>query len=549
MADMNNQPIYILPEGTNRFLGRDAQRMNILAGKILAETIRTTLGPRGMDKMIVNKLEDVIVTNDGATILDEISIMQPAARMIKEIAKTQDSKVGDGTTSVVIIAGELLKKAEQLLDSGIHATSIVAGYKKALDKSLEILEDISINAKDEKTLKKIASTAMTGKGPEQYKEFLSDIIVKASLQVVENDKVDKAYINIERIPGASLSESTTVDGILLDSTKVSKGMPTEVKNAKIALLKYPFEIKDIETNAKINITDPAQMQAFLDNEEQMLKDMVDKVVSVGANVVFCQKGIDDVAVHYLARNGIMALKRVKNTDMKRLIKATGATVITNIDDLKESDLGEAGRVYENKIGETEMTFVEECKDPKAMSIVLRGSTKYVVEETERALEDALGVINATIEDGKVVTGAGSPEIAISKKLKEYAQTIDGREQLAVIAFAEALEIIPVTLAENAGLDSLDILVDLRAAHEKSPYMGVNVYTAEIMDMKKEGVVEPQRVKKQAIQSATEAIEMILRIDDMIAAKGALEASGEVDDMMAQEGGMPQGMGGMPPMGM
>jgi len=550
MADYN-QPIFILPEDTQRFLGRDAQRMNIMAGKILAETVRTTLGPKGMDKMLVDSMGDVVITNDGVTILREMDIAHPAAKMLVEIAKNQEDVVGDGTTTAVIIAGELLKKAEELLDDGIHPTLIVKGYRQAVAKVHEILNDISIDAKDEDTLLKVAMTAMTGKGSEKAKEPLAKLIVDAVLKVEEDGEVDKKNINIQRVSGASVDESKIVDGILVDKGKADPNMPKEVKNAKIALLKYPLEVKDLETDAKISLTNPAQMQAFLDNEEQMIRDMVDKIIDSGANVLFCQKGIDDMALHYLSRAGIFAVKRAKKSDMARLEKATGAKTVTNIEDLTADELGEAGIVYEKKIFDQMMVFIEKLKDPKAVSIILRGSTRHITSEIERAIEDAIGVVSATLEDGKVVIGGGAPEIAMARRLKDYAETISGREQLSVRAFAESLEIVPNTLAENAGLDSIDMLVDLRAAHEKSVYMGLDVFKGKVTDMKKEGVVEPQRVKKQAIQFATEACEMILRIDDLIAARGALEAV-DPDDNLDSSGIPPMGAmggmgGGMPPM--
>jgi thermosome len=536
------QQILILPEGTDRFMGRDAQRLNILAGKILAETIRTTLGPKGMDKMLVDSLGDIVVTNDGVTILREMDIAHPAAKMLVEVAKTQEDEVGDGTTTAVIIAGELLKKAENLLDMDIHPTIIAMGYRQAAIKAQEILEDISIEASDKDTLIKVAMTAMTGKGSEKAKESLAELVVSSVMQVEEDGEVDKSNINIQRIQGASVDESKIVNGIVVDKSRADNSMPKRIENAKIALLKYPIEVKDLETDAKIKLTDPSQMQAFLENEEQMLKDMVQKVIDSGANVLFCQKGIDDLAVHYLSRAGILAVKRAKKSDISRLEKATGGQLVTNIDDLTADELGEAGVVYEKKIFDDILIFVEECKDPKAISIILRGSTRHVAEEVERALEDAIGVVAATIEDKKVVIGGGAPEIAISKGLRNYADSISGREQLAITAFAEALEVVPKTLAENAGLDSIDALVDLRSAHETSTNMGLDVFLGEVTDMKEAGVIEPQRVKKQAIQSAAEAAEMILRIDDMIAASGAFEG-GQGGDMEGM-GGMP---GGMPPM--
>ncbi|WP_370005203.1 thermosome subunit alpha [Methanothermobacter sp. KEPCO 2] len=539
------QPILILPQGTSRYVGKEAQRINILAGKVLAETVRTTLGPKGMDKMLVDSLGDIVITNDGVTILREMDISHPAAKMLVEVAKTQEDEVGDGTTTAVIIAGELLKEAEKLIEMGVHPTIIAVGYRQAALRAQEILEDISIKASDRDTLMKVAVTAMTGKGSERAKEKLAELVVDAVMQVEEDGEIDRDNINIQRIQGASVNESRIVNGIVIDKARADTSMPKRVENARIALLKYPIEVKDLETDAKIRLTDPSQMQAFIEQEEQMIRDMVDKIKSSGANVVFCQKGIDDLALHYLSREGILALKRVKKSDIKRIEKATGARLVTNIDDLTEDDLGEAGVVYEKKIFDDVLTFVENCKDPKAISIILRGSTKHVAEEMERALEDAIGVVASTIEDGEVVAGGGAPEVEIARKLREYADTISGREQLAVSAFADALEIVPKTLAENAGLDSIDVLVDLRAAHEESPYMGLDVFDGEVVDMKEEGVLEPQRVKKQAIQSAAEAAEMILRIDDMIAAKGFDVSSKDEEDMEGM-GGM-GGMGGMPPM--
>ncbi|MEN6328843.1 MAG: thermosome subunit alpha [Methanobacteriaceae archaeon] len=536
------QQIIILPEGTSRLLGRDAQRMNIMAGKTLAGIVRTTLGPKGMDKMLVDGMGDIVVTNDGVTILREMDIEHPAAKMLVEVAKTQEDEVGDGTTTAVIIAGELLQKAEELLDLEIHPTTLVMGYRRAAAKALEILEEISMDASDRETLLKVAMTAMTGKGTETAREPLAELIVSAVQQVVEDGEVNKKSINIQRIQGATINESEIVNGVVLDKGRADNSMPKKVKNARIALLKYPLEVKDLETDAKIKLTDPSQMQAFLENEEQMIRDMVDKVIESGANVIFCQKGIDDLAQHYLAREGILALKRVRKSDMERLEKATGARTVTNVEDLSYDDLGEAGKVYEKKIFDEVLTFIEECPDPKAVSIILRGSTKHVAAEVERAVEDAIGVVTSTVEDGKVVSGGGAPEIAISKGLRDYADTVSGREQLAIAAFADALEVVPRTLAENAGLDQIDAIVDLRAAHEHSHHMGLDVFQGDVTDMLEANVLEPQRVKKQAIQSAAEAAEMILRIDDMIASAGIKEPEG----MEGMPPGM-GGMGGMPPM--
>lgn len=533
------QPIFILPEGTNRSVGRDAQRNNILAGKVLAETVRTTLGPKGMDKMLVDGLGDIVVTNDGVTILKEMDIEHPAAKMLVEVAKTQEDEVGDGTTTAVIIAGELLKKSESLLDQDIHPTIIAMGYRQAAEKAQEILDDIAIDSVDEETLIKVAMTAMTGKGTEAAREPLAKLIVDAVQKVAEGGAVDTDNIKIEKKDGAVVEDSTLVEGVIVDKERVHPGMPSEVKDAKIALVNSPLEVKETEVDAEIRITDPAQMQAFIEQEEKMVKDMVDKVAESGANVLFAQKGIDDLAQHYLSKAGILAVRRVKKSDIEKLARATGANVVTNLEDLTADDLGEAGIVEERKVSGEEMIFVEECSVAKSVTLFVRGSTKHIVDEIVRAIEDAIGVVAATVEDDKVVAGGGAPEIAMAKKLKDYADSISGREQLAVNAFAEALEIVPKTLAENAGLDSIDSLVDLRAAHENSAVMGLDVFTGKVADMKEAGVIEPKRVKKQAIQSASEAAEMILRIDDVIASSGKGDA-----DM----GGMdPAAMGGMPPM--
>ena len=533
------QPIFILPEGTNRSVGRDAQRNNILAGKVLAETVRTTLGPKGMDKMLVDGLGDIVVTNDGVTILKEMDIEHPAAKMLVEVAKTQEDEVGDGTTTAVIIAGELLKKSESLLDQDIHPTIIAMGYRQAAEKAQEILDDIAIDSVDEETLIKVAMTAMTGKGTEAAREPLAKLIVDAVQKVAEDGAVDTDNIKIEKKDGAVVEDSTLVEGVIVDKERVHPGMPSEVKDAKIALVNSPLEVKETEVDAEIRITDPAQMQAFIEQEEKMVKDMVDKVAESGANVLFAQKGIDDLAQHYLSKAGILAVRRVKKSDIEKLARATGANVVTNLEDLTADDLGEAGIVEERKVSGEEMIFVEECSVAKSVTLFVRGSTKHIVDEIVRAIEDAIGVVAATVEDDKVVAGGGAPEIAMAKKLKDYADSISGREQLAVNAFAEALEIVPKTLAENAGLDSIDSLVDLRAAHENSAVMGLDVFTGKVADMKEAGVIEPKRVKKQAIQSASEAAEMILRIDDVIASSGKGDA-----DM----GGMdPAAMGGMAPM--
>ncbi|MBN2458206.1 TCP-1/cpn60 chaperonin family protein [Candidatus Woesearchaeota archaeon] len=538
------QPIFIMPEGTQRSQGRTAQRNNIMAAKLVAETVRTTLGPKGMDKMLVDSLGDVVITNDGVTILEEMSIEHPSAKMIVEIAKTQEDEVGDGTTTAVVIAGELLKKAEGLLDQEVHPTVIAKGYRMASEKSMEILDKMAekITSKDEKILKMIAVTAMTGKGAEAAKEALADLAVKAVIQVMDEENgtriIDLDNIKIEKKVGASYSRSEFITGIVVDKERVHSGMPKTVKKAKIVLVDSPIEIKNTEIDAKIQITDPSQLQAFLDSEEKMLRDMVEQIAASGANVLFCQKGIDDVAQHFLARKGIFAARRLKKSDMEKLARATGAKIITKLKELSASDLGYAGVVEEVKVGDEDMTYVKECKSAKAVTLLIRGGTEHVADEIKRAMEDAVGDVATAIRSGKVVPGAGAPEIELSKCLMKYAESLSGREQLAVKAFAEAVEIIPRTLAENGGLDPIDVLTELKAAHDKNlKAAGINVFTGKVMDSWKHGVIEPLQIKTQAIGSASEVAVMILRIDDVIAKGG-------------DSRGAPQGMPpGMPPGGM
>jgi thermosome len=529
----NNQPMYIVPENTQRTIGRDAQRTNILAGKLVAETVRTTLGPKGMDKMIVDTLGDVIITNDGVTILDEMQIEHPTAKMIIEVAKTQENEVGDGTTTAVILAGELLKNAEVLLDKNIHPTVIAKGYRMAAEKVTE---------KDDATLKKIAMTAMTGKGAESAKEKLAEISVKAVKGVMTEELgrrvIDCENIKLEKKVGASVDDTELVKGIILDKEKVHSGMPSSVANAKIALIDSALEIKDTETDAKIQITDPKQMQSFLDQEEKMLMDMVEKVVASGANVVVCQKGIDDLAQHFLAKKEIYAVRRVKKSDMEKLSKATGAKIVTRLNDLSKSDLGFSALVQERKVGDESMTYVEGCKNPKAVTVLVRGGTEHVVDEVKRAMDDAVGDVGASLKDGKVVGGAGSIEIELARGLRKYSNSLSGREQLAVQAFADAVEVVPKTLAENAGIDPIDIMTDLKAYHDKGKkWAGINVFTAKAMDAWNNGVIEPLKIKTQAVSSASEVAIMILRIDDVIAGSG----SGGADMPPPGAGGMPPGM--------
>ncbi len=545
---MANQPIFILPQGTERYSKRDALRMNITAAKVLAGIIRTTLGPKGMDKMIVDPLGEVTVTNDGATIMSGMEIAQPAARMLVETAKKQEQIVGDGTTSVVVIAGELLAKAEELLEDGIATSVVVKGYKNATEKAVELLKEIAIDADDEETLKKVAVTAMSGKGSDYAKEHLAEIVVKAVLRIEEDGKSDIENINVQRVSGDSVEDSFLAEGIVIDKAPVSKAMPRDIKDAKIVIMKYPIELKEINS-AKLDINSPEQLDLFLNAEEKMIKELVQKITDSGANVLFCQKGIDDLAEHYLRKAGVMTFKRVKKSDIERIGKATGAQYLTDIEDLSPDKLGTAGHVFVDKIFDHELTFIEECENPKASSIVLRGSTRYVTEQISRAIDDALGVVAATIEEGKVLIGGGACEIDLVKQLRDYGETVSGREQLAILKYAEALEIIPKTLIENAGLDTINLIADLKAAHEESKFIGINVFTGEVEDMKEAGVIEPLRVKIQALQSAGAACEMILRIDDMIAARNALNSTGP-DESGNDDSGMPPmpgGMGGMPPM--
>jgi len=531
---MATVPVLVLKEGTSRTTGKEAQRNNIMAAKIIAETIKTTLGPRGMDKMLVNSFGDVSITNDGATIMKELDVQHPAAKMLVEVAKTQDNEVGDGTTTAVILAGELLDKAEKLLDQNVHPTMIIDGFKKAAEKAHEILESIAIpvSLEDEQRLREVAMTSMGSKGIAVAKEHFAKIAVQAVKQVAEEKngkiKADIDLIKILKKHGKSLEETELVKGMVIDKEVAHPQMPKLVENAKIALLNTKLEIEKTEFDAKINIENPEQMKLFLDEEERMLREMVDKIASVGANVVFCQKGIDDVALHFLAKKGILAVKNVSSGDMEKLARATGGKIVASIKDLTIDTLGEAKTVEEMKIGEDKLVYIRECKNPKAVTIVVRGGTEHVVDEAERSLHDALCVVRNAIEDRKIVAGGGAPEAEVAKHLREYAVKVGGREQLAIEAFAEAVEAVPLTLAENAGLDPIDIMVELRAKHEGiiSPNYGVDVFTGKIRDMLELKVVEPLRVKQQVIKSATEAACMILKIDDVIAAKGMKEEEKE-----------------------
>ncbi|HLD58479.1 MAG TPA: thermosome subunit beta [archaeon] len=542
MAD-NNQQVVFLPEGSKRTRGRDAQRINILIAKAVANAVKSTLGPKGMDKMIVDELGDVTISNDGATILGEMSIEHPAGKMMVEIAKTQDQEVGDGTTSAVVIGGSLLKNAEELLDDEIHPSIIIKGYRLAAKKAKEIAAEIAepISFKDTKILRNIALTSMTGKAAESAEE-LADIVVKAITQIADEDdgkvKIDIDNVKVEKKQGASLAETQLVQGIIIDKEIVHKGMPKKIKNAKIALVDAALEIKGPETDTKVEINSPEQLQSFLDQEESTLKKMVESIKKAGATVLICQKGIDDLAQHFLAKEGIAAIRRVKESDMEALARATGAKVVSRINEILETDLGKAETVLEKKVGGDSMVFVEGCKNPKSVSMLIRGGSEHVVEEAERAIHDGLMATATAIKDGKIVYGGGSPEMEMAVRLKEYAQTIGGKEQLAIDAFAEALEEIPRTLAETAGMDPLETLVNLRSRHKAKggKTIGVDVIKSTIGDMRPLNVIEPLSVKTQAITSGTEVAEMLLRIDDIIA--------GNSKKPGMPQGGMPPGMGGM-----
>lgn len=525
VGSLGGQPVLILPEGAIRTTGKDAQRNNIAAAKAVADAIRSVLGPKGMDKMLVDSIGDIVITNDGVTILEEMEIEHPAAKMMVEVAKTQNEEVGDGTTTAVIIAGELLKNAEALLDQNIHPTVISRGYKLAMEEALKILNEISkpISIDDKETLKKIAITALSGKSVEKGSPKLAELVVEAVTTVAEKKDgkiiVDRDNIKREKKHGGNAEDTTLVRGIVIDKEVVHPAMPKKVENAKIALLDVALEIKETETDAEIRITSPEQMQAFIEQEHKMLKDMVDKIVKTGANVVICQKGIDDIAQHYLAKKGILACRRAKKSDLEALAKATGGKIVSNLEDLSEKDLGYADLVEERKVGGEAMTFIEGCKNPKAVTILVRGSTEHVVDEVDRSIEDAIGAVASAIEVGRIVPGAGAPEAEVAKRLRKFSEKFSGREQLAIRAFADALEIVPKTLAENAGFDPIDILVALRSKHEEKDGIsfGVDVFNGKIADAYEMGVVEPLKIKTQAIESAAEAAEMILRIDDVISA--------------------------------
>jgi len=524
-------PIFILKEGTQRTRGRSAQSNNIAAAKAVADSVRSTLGPKGMDKMLVDSMGDVVITNDGATILKEMDIEHPAAKMIIEVAKTQEQHCYDGTTSAVVLSGELLKRSEDLIEQNVHPTVICEGFRLAAEKAISLLESHGISTEgNDEVLLEVAKTSLTGKSAGAVKAFMADICVRAvnSVGVIDEGErlVDLSDIKVEKRQGGSIKDSSLIDGILLDKERVHAGMPRSINDAKIALVNSAVEVKKTEVDAKIQITDPNQLASFLAEEEKYIRGLVDKITASGANVLVCQKGIDELAQHYLSKAGVFAIRRAKKSDMEALSKATGGQIVTNMDDLSAEDLGQAARVEERKIGESDMTFITGCPEAKSVSVLLRGGTEHVVDEIRRAFDDAVGVVSVAWEDGAVLTGGGSVLAALSRDLRTYAETIGGREQMAIEAFASALEIIPRTLAENAGLDPVTTIIALRKAHaDGASHAGINVYEGGVVDMQAANVLEPLRVVEQAIQSATETAIMILRIDDVISSKGVSMADG------------------------
>lgn len=544
------QQVVILKEGTQRSTGRDARASNIMAARIVSEAVKTSLGPKGMDKMLVDSFGDVTITNDGATMLKEMDVQHPAAKMMVEVSKTQDDEVGDGTTSVVILTGELLGKATELMMKKVHPTVIIEGYRQAEEKALEILESIAmkVDSKDKEVLMRVSKTTMASKLVNLHSEYLSDISVDAVLQIAEPEDggytVDLDMIKIEKKPGASMTDTRLVSGLIIDKEVVHDGMPKQIKEAKIGLLNAAMEIEKTEFDAKISIETPDEMQAYLDQEEQMLRDMVKKVKDVGINVLFCQKGIDDMVQHFLAREGILAARRLKKSDMEALSKSTGAKVVNSVDQLSAEDAGYAKLVEERKVSDDSMIFVEGCKNPKAVTILIRGGTERVVDEADRSIHDALCVIKDVVEEPKIVAGGGAPEIETARLLREYAEKLAGRERLAVIAFADAIEVIPITLAENSGMDPIDALSEMQSEHAKgNKWVGVDGIKNEVADLSVLNIYEPMVVKAQAIKSATEAATLLLRIDDIIAVSKMSAPPGPPGGM----GGMPPGMGGMPGM--
>lgn len=556
---LTGQPVLILRENTQRSKGRDAQKNNITAAAAIAEAVRSTLGPRGMDKMLVDALGDVVVTNDGATILEELDVEHPAAKLVIQVAKSQDKAVGDGTTSAVVIAGELLKRGDDLLAKKVHGTIIVSGYKKAANEAIKALEEIQvpIGQENRDLLMQIATTALNSKAVHMAKNTIAEIAVNAILKIKEEvdgeTKANLDNIKILQKQGKALSDSYLMEGIAIDKSVLHQGMPKKVDGAKIALINTNIEVTKTEFDAEIRISDPSQVQSFLDNEEMMIRNMVGKIKATGANAVICQKGVDDLAQHFLSKEGILAIRRVKKSDMEKISLATGAKIVTSLDELTSEDLGSAGKLYETKLGDEDYIYIEECPSPRAVTVIIRGASKYSTDESERALTDALSVVRNVIEDGKMIYGGGFPEIHMHGVIMKLADKSTGKEKLAIQAFAEALLIIPTTLAENSGLDPLDKVAELTAAYSegmKNVGIDLNKHNeggtiGQIGDMAKAGILEPLRVKVQAIKSASEAAEMILRIDDVIAIKGGGDPGAEMPPGGMPPGGM-GGMGGMPP---
>lgn len=557
-AQMGGRPVYILSEGAQRFLGRDARRMNILAAKIIAEAVKSTLGPKGMDKMLVDSTGDIVITNDGAAILKEVEVKHPSAKMMVEVAKAQEKEVGDGTTTAVVLAGELLKRAEELLEQEVHATVIAKGYRMAEEEAIRILEDMSkkVGEEDREVLRKVALTSLSSKMPGvAAKEHIASLATEAVGMVADKSRgkvsIDKADIKIQKHMGEAIGESSIVRGIVLDKERVHQGMPRRVEKARIALVKSEMKVKKTETDAKFNITSPEKLRSFMDEERETLREMARSIAKAGANVVFCQKDIEDLVGYYLAKEKILGVKSVSEKDMKLIAKATGGSIVSNARDVTSRALGSAGRVEERKIGDKAFVFIEDCREPKAVTVFIRGGTEHITDEVERSMDDALSVVKDVMELGYVLPGGGACEVEVARGLREYAGRVSGREQLAILEFANALEAIPRALAENTGLDPIDVLIELRAAHEEGrKNAGVDIATGKAVDMFEKGVLEPLKVKTQVIKSAAEVANMILRIDDVIAAKGALgEEEEEEKKPSPPSGGAPCGMGagGMPPM--
>ena len=539
MNKMSDKPIVLMPEDIQRIMGKDAQRNNIAAAKMVSEIVKTTLGPKGMDKMLVSPLNDIVVTNDGATILKEMQIEHPAAKMMVDVARTQEMEVGDGTTSVVMLAGNLLENAEKLLDKKIHPTVIVKGYRLACEKVQEILKEISMRIAPEnnEVLRQIAITAMTGKGAEDSKEKLSDIIVKVIKQLQDNLNVDLNDIKIEKIKGEGIGDTELISGIVFDKEKLSYDMPSFVKDARIALIDFPLEIKSPDIKTEISISSPQQLQSFILQEENLIKEMIQIIKESGANVLFCQKGIDDFASFLLSKARIYACRRIAKSDMEKISKATGAKIVSNLNDLTPFEIGESEIVEQIKTGEDKMTYIRGCKNPKALTILIHGGTEHVLDEVERAVMDGLGDVACALKYGLIVPGGGAIEIELARRLRNFGQSLSGREQLAVEEFANALEFIPITLAENAGMDPIDTLTELKSRHDSGEKnAGLNLFENKIVNVLESKIIEPSRIKSQAINSATDVATMILRIDDVIASrqdkKGRMNFEGNRQDFMS-----------------